>query len=47
VLAAPYCRVPLLQGGTVKARIGSSHTERGKRGGIAGTVVTEVYADEI
>ena len=39
--------VPLLRGGTVKARIGSFHTEPGKRGGIAGTVVTEVYADEI
>jgi hypothetical protein len=32
--------VPLLRGGTVKARIGSFHTEPGKRGGIAGTVVT-------
>ena len=38
--------VPLLRGGTVKARIGSSHTE--ERGGFAGTLVTEIiYADEI
>jgi len=36
--------VPLLRGGTVKARIGSFHTDD-KSGGIAGTVVTEVYAD--
>jgi hypothetical protein len=39
--------VPLIRGGTVKARIGSFHTEPSKRGGIAVTVVTEVYADEI
>jgi hypothetical protein len=39
--------VPLLRGGTVKARIGSSHAER-ERGGFAGTLVTEIiYADEI
>jgi hypothetical protein len=38
--------VPLLRGGTVKARIGSSNTE--ERGGFAGTLVTEIiYADEI
>src|SRR6516225_1517426 len=37
--------VPLLRGGTVKARIGSSHTE--ERSGFAGTLVTEIiYADE-
>ena len=39
--------VPLLPGGTVKARIGLLHTEPSKRGGVAATVVTEVYADEI
>ena len=40
--------VPLLRGGTVKARISPFHTEPDKRGGIAGTVVSEViYADEI
>jgi len=40
--------VPLLRGGTVKARISSSHTEPDKRGGFAGTVVSEIiYADEI
>ena len=39
--------VPLLRGGMVKARIGSSHTER-ERDGFAGTLVTEIiYADEI
>jgi hypothetical protein len=38
--------VPLLRGGTVKARIGSSHTN--ERDGFAGTLVTEIiYADEI
>ena len=38
--------VPLLRGGTVKARIGSS-TEL-ERGGFAGTVVSKIiYADEI
>jgi hypothetical protein len=40
--------VPLLRGGTVRARISSSHTEPDKRGGFAGTVVSEIiYADEI
>jgi hypothetical protein len=40
--------VPLLRGGTVKARISPFHIESDKRGGIAGTVVSEViYADEI
>ena len=39
--------VPLIRGGTVKARIGSSHTKPSKRGGIAVSSVTEVYADEI
>jgi hypothetical protein len=40
--------VPLLRGGTVKARISSSHTEPDKRGGFAGTVVSKIiYADEI
>jgi hypothetical protein len=39
--------VPLIRGGTVKARIGSFHTEPSKSGGIAVTVVTEIYADEI
>ena len=39
--------VPLLRGGTVKARISPFHTEPDKRGGT-GTVVSEViYADEI
>ena len=38
--------VPQLRGGTVNARLGSSHTE--ERGGFAGTLVTEIiYADEI
>ena len=38
--------VPLLRGGTVKARISSSHTE--ERDGLAGTVVSKIiYADEI
>ena len=38
--------VPLLRGGTVKARIGSSHTE--ESGGFAGTLVAKIiYADEI
>ena len=38
--------VPLLRGGTVKARISLSHTE--ERGGFAGTVVSKIiYADEI
>ena len=36
------------RGGTVKARISSSHTEPDKRGGFAGTVVSKIiYADEI
>jgi hypothetical protein len=40
--------VPLLGGGTVKARISSSQTEPDKRGGFAGTVVSEIiYANEI
>ena len=38
--------VPLLRGGTVKARIGSSHSE--ERDGFAGTLVTKIiYAHEI
>src|SRR5262249_775947 len=37
--------VPLLRGGTVKARIGSSPTE--ERGGVPGTLVPQIlYADE-
>jgi hypothetical protein len=40
--------VPLLRGGTVKARISPFHTEPDKRGGIASAHVSEViYADEI
>jgi hypothetical protein len=38
--------VPLITGRTVKARIGS-HTEGGKRKGVAGSVITDVYAQEI
>lgn len=40
--------VPLVSGGTVKARIGPSHTERVmRRKGCVVSSVTEVYADEI
>jgi hypothetical protein len=40
--------VPLLRGGTVKARISPFHTDPDKRGGIAGTLVSKIiYADEI
>ena len=38
--------VPLITGRTVKARIGS-HAEGGKRKGVAGSVITDVYAQEI
>jgi hypothetical protein len=38
--------VPLITGRTIRARI-NSHSEGNKRSGIPGSVVINVYADEI